>query len=161
MNFQGKAVKSGIAIIVLSVLTFVCVFFAQAKEKKKELSIGERFHYETSLTWKGVLGDMFRGKPKKPSQYKKFMAQVPEFEHMIYEDGIKIIKFWFSISKDVQQNRFESRLANPLKRWKYSPVDEKGQEMWDDYTMYKDRMFGGTHTTYSPWIIVKANDKKT
>jgi polyphosphate kinase 2 len=94
------------------------------------------------------------------NQYKKFMTQVPEFEHMIYEDGIKIIKFWFSISKDVQQKRFESRLQNPLKRWKYSPVDKKGQEMWNEYTMYKDKMFSGTHTTYSPWIIVKANDKK-
>jgi polyphosphate kinase 2 len=95
-----------------------------------------------------------------PNQYKKFMSQVPEFEHMIYEDGIDIIKFWFSISKDVQQKRFESRLQNPLKRWKYSPVDKKGQEMWDEYTIYKDKMFSGTHTTYSPWIIVKANDKK-
>jgi polyphosphate kinase 2 len=95
------------------------------------------------------------------NQYKKFMSQVPEFEHMLYEDGIKIIKFWFSISKDVQQERFESRLRNPLKRWKYSPVDKKGQEMWKEYTNYKEKMFSGTHTTYSPWIIVKANDKKS
>ncbi len=94
-------------------------------------------------------------------QYRKFMKQVPEFEHMLYEDGIKIIKFWFSISKDEQQKRFESRLQNPLKRWKYSPVDKEGQERWDDYTKYKDQMFSGTHTTYSPWIIVQANDKKS
>ena len=91
-------------------------------------------------------------------EYKNFMSQVPEFEHMLYEDGVKIIKFWFSISKDIQQERFEARLANPLKRWKYSPVDKKGQEMWKEYTNYKERMFSGTHTTYSPWIIVKAND---
>jgi len=94
-------------------------------------------------------------------QYEKFMSQVPEFEHMIYEDGIKIIKFWFSISKDEQQRRFEARLQNPLKRWKYSPVDQKGQEKWNEYTKYKKTMFSGTHTTYSPWIIVKANDKKS
>lgn len=94
-------------------------------------------------------------------QYKKFMSQVPEFEHMIYEDGIKIIKFWFSISKEEQQRRFEARLQNPLKRWKYSPVDQKGQEKWNEYTQYKETMFSGTHTTYSPWIIVKANDKKS
>ncbi|GAB1309002.1 polyphosphate kinase 2 [Urechidicola sp. KH5] len=93
-------------------------------------------------------------------QYKQFMAQVPEFEHMLYEDGIYIIKFWFSISKEEQQRRFDARLATPLKRWKFSPVDEKGQEMWDVYTKYKNQMFSHTHTTYSPWITVKANNKK-
>ncbi len=94
-------------------------------------------------------------------QYDKFMTQVPEFEHMLYEDGIIIIKFWFSIAKDEQQRRFESRLENPLKRWKFSPVDEKGQKLWDVYTSYKEKMFSKTHTTYSPWITVKANDKKS
>ena len=93
-------------------------------------------------------------------QYKKFMTQVPEFEHMLYEDGIIIIKFWFSISKEEQDKRFKSRIKNPLKRWKFSPVDKKGQEMWNEYTAFKDRMFSRTHTSYSPWIIVKANDKK-
>jgi polyphosphate kinase 2 len=93
-------------------------------------------------------------------QYKKFIAQVPEFEHMLYEDGITIIKFWFSISKEEQDRRFKARLSNPLKRWKFSPVDEKGQQLWDVYTTYKDKMFSKTHTTYSPWIIVRANNKK-
>ncbi|AOW19570.1 polyphosphate kinase 2 [Urechidicola croceus] len=93
-------------------------------------------------------------------QYKMFMAQVPEFEHMLYEDDITIIKFWFSISKDEQLKRFESRIKSPLKRWKFSPVDRKGQELWDVYTTYKERMFSRTHNSYSPWIIVKANDKK-
>ena len=94
------------------------------------------------------------------SQYKKYMLQVPDFEHMLYEDGIDVIKFWFSISKDVQLERFESRIKNPRKRWKFSPVDKKGQELWDKYTHYKEQMFSRTHTTYSPWIIVKANDKR-
>ncbi len=94
------------------------------------------------------------------SQYKKFMVQVSEFEHMLYEDDVTIIKFWFSISKEVQDARFKARLATPLKRWKFSPVDKKGQALWDVYTKYKDQMFSKTHTTYSPWIIVKANDKK-
>jgi len=94
-------------------------------------------------------------------QYAKFMLQVPEFEHMLYEDGIKVIKFWFSISKEEQKARFDARLQNPLKRWKFSPVDEKGQELWNEYTFYKEQMFSKTHTTYCPWIIVKANDKKT
>jgi len=93
-------------------------------------------------------------------QYDKFMIQVPEFEHMLYEDGIILIKFWFSVTKDEQIKRFESRLASPLKKWKFSPVDQEGQNKWDDYTYYKDKMFGHTHTTFSPWIIIKTNNKK-
>lgn len=93
-------------------------------------------------------------------QYDKYMVQVPEFEHMLYEDGVILIKFWFSISKDEQIKRFEGRLNNPLKIWKFSPVDKRGQELWNDYTFYKEQMFSKTHTSYSPWIIVKTNDKK-
>ena len=95
------------------------------------------------------------------AQYKDFLVQVPEYEHMMYEDGLIIIKFWLSISKDEQLKRFEARKTNPLKRWKFSPVDQKGQELWDSYTDYKDEMFSKTHTSYSPWIIIKTNDKKT
>ena len=94
------------------------------------------------------------------SQYQNFMVQVPEFEHMLYEDNLVLIKFWFSISKDEQLSRFNARLETPLKRWKFSPVDKKGQELWDKYTHYKEQMFSKTHTSYSPWIIVRANDKK-
>ena len=93
-------------------------------------------------------------------QYRVFMQQVPEFEHMLYEDDIELVKFWFSISKQVQQERFESRRVDPLKQWKISPVDDKAQENWDLYTQYKEEMFSKTHTSYSPWIIVEANDKK-
>ena len=93
-------------------------------------------------------------------EYDKFMVQVPEFEHMLYEDGVYLIKFWFSITKDEQERRFNSRLANPLKQWKFSEVDREGQKLWDKYTHFKDEMFGKTHTTYSPWIIIKTNDKK-
>ena len=92
--------------------------------------------------------------------YKKFMVQVPGFEHMLYEDGVEIVKFWFSISKDEQVKRFNSRLKNPLKRWKFSPVDKEGQKLWDRYTFYKEQMFSKTHTNFSPWIIVKTNNKK-
>jgi len=94
------------------------------------------------------------------NQYEKFIVQVPEYEHLLYEDNLIIIKFWFSISKEEQNQRFEARLNNPLKRWKFSPVDKKGQEMWDDYTYYKEQMFSKTHTNFCPWIIVKTNDKK-
>ena len=93
------------------------------------------------------------------SQYQTFMQQVPEFEHMLYEDNIELIKFWFSISKNEQARRFKSRSINPLKQWKISPVDDKAQEHWDLYTMYKEAMFSKTHTSYSPWVIVKANSK--
>jgi len=94
------------------------------------------------------------------AQYQNFMVQVPEFEHMLYEDGMVLIKFWFSISKNEQLDRFNARLKTPLKRWKFSPVDKKGQELWDKYSQYKDQMFARTHTSYSPWITVRANDKK-
>tara|TARA_R110002096_G_scaffold5570_1_gene25977 strand:- start:1557 stop:2405 length:849 start_codon:yes stop_codon:yes gene_type:complete len=93
-------------------------------------------------------------------EYDKFMVQVPEFEHMLYEDGVDLIKFWFSISKEEQIRRFNSRLQSPLKRWKFSPVDQEGQKRWDDYTNYKEQMFSKTHTTFSPWIIIKTNEKK-
>jgi polyphosphate kinase 2 len=93
-------------------------------------------------------------------QYNKFMVQVPEFEHMLYEDGVIIIKFWFSISKEEQKKRFNSRLKNPLKQWKFSPVDKEGQIRWDKYTSYKEQMFSQTHTSFSPWIIIKTNSKK-
>jgi polyphosphate kinase len=92
--------------------------------------------------------------------HHRFMQQVTEFEHMLYEDGVTIIKFWFSISKEEQFQRFEARRKNPLKQWKLSPVDEKAQELWDLYTRYKEEMFSKTHATFSPWIIVKANDKQ-
>jgi polyphosphate kinase len=82
------------------------------------------------------------------AEYERFIQQVPEFEHMLYEDGVTIIKFWFSISN------------NPLKHWKLSPIDERAQELWDQYSYYKEQMFSKTHTSFSPWVIVQANNKK-
>ena len=93
-------------------------------------------------------------------QYQTFLRQAPEFEHMLYEDGVEIIKFWFSITKDEQEERFRERRTNPLKQWKISPVDQRAQELWDTYTDYKEEMFSQTHTSYSPWVIVKTNSKK-
>jgi len=94
------------------------------------------------------------------AQYRVFMQQVPEFEHMLYEDNLELVKFWFSIAKEVQADRFDSRRHDPLKQWKISPVDEEAQENWDVYSKYKNGMFSRSHTSYAPWIIVKANDKK-
>ncbi len=93
-------------------------------------------------------------------QYEIFMQQVNEFEHMLYEDGVILIKFWFSISKEEQLRRFESRKRNPLKQWKLSPVDMEAQKQWDVYTKFKEEMFSRTHTSFSPWIIVRANNKQ-
>ena len=93
-------------------------------------------------------------------EYQQFMRQVPEFEHMLVEDGITLIKFWFSISKEEQLARFNSRRHNPLKQWKLSPLDDRAQELWDQYTRYKEKMFSHTHTSFSPWIVVKANNKR-
>jgi len=92
-------------------------------------------------------------------QYEQYLRQVPEFEHMLVEDGVMVIKLWFSISKEEQFARFESRKTNPLKQWKLSPLDDRAQVLWDDYTKYKEAMLSRTHTSFSPWIIVKANNK--
>lgn len=94
-------------------------------------------------------------------QFDRFMQQVPEFEHMLHEEGVTIIKFWFSISKHEQQRRFEARQNNPLKQWKVSPIDMKAQEKWDQYTRFKESMFARTHTSFSPWVIVSADNKKS
>ncbi|WP_456381008.1 polyphosphate kinase 2 [Hydrogenimonas sp.] len=94
-------------------------------------------------------------------QYEKFMQEVPSLEHALIDDGIIVVKFWFSISKKEQKKRFRERQLNPLKQWKISPIDMQAQKMWDEITYYKEEMFSRTHTTYSPWIIVKSNDKKS
>lgn len=92
-------------------------------------------------------------------EYKIFMSQVNDFERMITESGIRLIKFYFSISKDEQSKRFEDIKSSPLKKWKYSPVDRRALELWDSYTDYKKRMFETTDTEIAPWHIIKANRK--
>ena len=87
------------------------------------------------------------------------MNQVNEFERMLIESGIRLIKFYFSISKDEQAERFEDIKRSPIKKWKYSEVDAKALELWDDYTEYKKKMFEKTNTELAPWIIIKANRK--
>ncbi len=92
-------------------------------------------------------------------QYDLFMKQVVLFENMLMEDGIILIKFWFSIDKDEQGKRLEERKTNPLISWKLSTVDALAQQKWDDYTHYKNLMFARTGTKDSPWVIIKGNDK--
>ena len=94
------------------------------------------------------------------SECERFLRQVPEYEEMLNDDGIKVFKFWFSITKKEQKQRFEAIRSNPLKMWKISPVDDKSQELWDEYSKYKERMFEKTHTENNPWVIIMA-DRKT
>lgn len=119
---------------------------------------GEIVFFDRSWYNRAVVEPVFRFCTKK--QYERFMQEVPEIEHSLVNDGIILIKFWFSITKKTQEKRFKERLTNPLKRWKLSPVDQKAQEMWDKITWYKEEMFSKTHTSYAPWIIVDSNDKK-
>lgn len=92
-------------------------------------------------------------------EYEVFMNQVNGFEQMIVESGTFLLKIYFSITKDEQQRRFDDIQDDPLKRWKMTPVDEKAQFLWDDYTKYKLRMFEHTDTDQVPWKIIKANRK--
>ena len=92
-------------------------------------------------------------------EYRIFMKQVNNFEKMIAESGIRLIKLYFSISKSEQAKRFEEIKNDPLKKWKMSPVDERAQELWDEYTKYKKKMFKNTGTTDNPWHIIRANRK--
>ena len=92
-------------------------------------------------------------------QYNIFMGQVNDFERMILESGIHLVKIYMSISKKEQAKRFDDLRGDPLKQWKMSPVDERAQELWDDYTKYKQAMFTITDTQKSPWKVIKANRK--
>ena len=92
-------------------------------------------------------------------EYEVFMSQVNQFEKMIIDSGIRVVKFYFSISKDEQSRRFEDIKSSPVKKWKFSKVDESALELWDDYTSYKARMFEETDTEIAPWIIIRANRK--
>ncbi|UMB54798.1 polyphosphate kinase 2 [Lutibacter sp. A64] len=92
-------------------------------------------------------------------QYETFMNQVNDFERMITESGIRLVKIYMSISKKEQAKRFEEIKNNPLKQWKMTPVDEKAQELWDVYTEYKNKMFKKTAKNTVSWKIIKANKK--
>ncbi|MEQ8409237.1 MAG: polyphosphate kinase 2 [Gammaproteobacteria bacterium] len=92
-------------------------------------------------------------------EYRFFMEQVVLLERMLKEDGLQIIKFWFSIDEEEQAKRIEERKTNPLKQWKLSTVDALAQAKWDEYTQYKESMFARTSTTNSPWLVVQGNDR--
>ncbi len=92
-------------------------------------------------------------------EYQIFMGQVNNFEKMLVESGTYLIKFYFSITKEEQAKRFKDIKSSPLKRWKMTPVDERAQELWGQYTIFKEKMFEKTHTEIAPWTIISANKK--
>jgi len=96
----------------------------------------------------------------KPSEYLEFMRQAPELERMLVRSGIRLHKYWFSVTREEQRARFLARETDPLKMWKLSPIDKASLDKWDDYTEAKEAMFFYTDTADAPWVIVKSNDKK-
>lgn len=96
----------------------------------------------------------------EPGEYLEFMRQTPEFERMLVRSGIKLYKYWFSVTRDEQSRRFESRKTDPLKQWKLSPIDKASLDKWDDYTEAKEAMFFYTNTADAPWTVIRSDDKK-
>jgi polyphosphate kinase len=93
-------------------------------------------------------------------QYQLFVLQAPEFERMLTDDGVAVIKLWFSVSRSEQRTRFLIRRIDPVRQWKLSPTDLASLDRWDDYTAAKEAMFKLTDTEWSPWTVIKSNDKK-
>ena len=93
-------------------------------------------------------------------EYLEFMRQVPDLERMLVRSGIRLFKYWFSVTHEDQERRFNARSGDPLKQWKLSPIDQESQGKWDEYTEAKEAMFFYTDTADSPWTIIKSDDKK-
>ncbi|MBM7470645.1 polyphosphate kinase 2 [Subtercola frigoramans] len=95
-----------------------------------------------------------------PEQYKRFLEQAPVFERMLVDDGIVLIKYWFSVSDEVQEERFHSRLNDPMRRWKLSDTDVVSITKWEDYSRAKDAMFEATDHPAAPWWTIESDDKR-
>ncbi len=94
------------------------------------------------------------------TEYLEFMRQVPDLERMLVRSGIRLFKYWFSVTHEEQERRFQSRKGDPLKQWKLSPIDELSQGKWPEYTDAKESMFFYTDTADAPWTVIKSDDKK-
>jgi len=94
-------------------------------------------------------------------EYEEFLRFCPSFEQALQNDGIMLVKYWLSVSDEEQERRFDKRLSDPRKRWKFSPIDLQARARWVDYAEAKDRMFAYTDTESSPWYVVEADDKRT
>jgi polyphosphate kinase len=95
-----------------------------------------------------------------PEEHELFLAECPTFERLLIDSGLLLIKYWFSVSDDEQERRFETRITDPLKHWKLSPVDLESRRRWVDYSKAKDIMFERTDIPESPWYVVEADDKR-
>lgn len=95
-----------------------------------------------------------------PEEYNEFMENVADFEQDLVKEGDYLFKLWFSIEKDTQKRRFDIRQQSPLKYWKYSPNDEKMQDLWDRFTEFKEKLFDKTSTLNHPWVVIDAQDKR-
>ena len=95
-----------------------------------------------------------------PKEYGEFFRQVPSFERALVESGVHLTKFWFTVSRDNQAKRFEERQKDPLKQWKYSPMDAEEQKRWDDYSAARDEMLAQSDSDAAPWTVVNSNEKK-
>ncbi len=93
-------------------------------------------------------------------QVEEFFNDVPEFERMLARSGIKLVKYWFSITDQEQQYRFLMRIHDPMKQWKLSPIDLQSRILWEEYTKVKEEMFARTNIPEAPWYIIESNDKK-
>ncbi|WP_428122797.1 polyphosphate kinase 2 [Candidatus Poriferisodalis sp.] len=93
-------------------------------------------------------------------EYQEFLRSCPEFERMLVRSGIILIKYWFSVSDAEQERRFQSRIADPVKRWKLSPMDLEARAHWVDFSRAKDTLFAHTDIKQAPWRVVNADDKK-
>ncbi|MDA3823813.1 MAG: polyphosphate kinase 2 [Bacteroidales bacterium] len=93
-------------------------------------------------------------------EYWDFLRSCPRFEEMLYQSGITLIKYWFSVSDEEQDKRFKDRIADPLKRWKFSPMDLESRSRWVEYSRAKDEMFAYTDSKIAPWHVVNADDKR-
>ena len=93
-------------------------------------------------------------------EYEEFFYQCPEFEKLLVRSGITVIKYWFSVSDIIQEERFRERAKDPVKRWKLSPMDIKSRDLWVEYSKAKDKMFALTDTKFSPWYVVNADVKE-
>ncbi len=94
------------------------------------------------------------------AEYLEFMRQVPDLERMLVNSGIRLFKFWFSVSRAEQFRRFQARRTDPLKQWKLSPIDLASLDKWDEYTKAKESLFFYTDTADAPWTVIKSDDKK-
>jgi len=95
-----------------------------------------------------------------PNEYLDFMRQCPDLERMFVSSGVRLYKYWFSVTREEQMRRFNARQTDPLKQWKLSPIDRASMDKWDDYTEAKEAMFFFTDTADAPWVVIKSDDKK-